>query len=134
MNKFMNRTNLFNRLVNDYQKHGKLIVAVDFDSTIFPYHQEDDCSYVQDLIRRIKPYSYIIIFTASPESRFDFIRNYCKDNNVPFDYINENIEPMKINEGRKIYYNINLDDRSGLTECCELLEDFIKKMEESYEK
>lgn len=130
MNKFIDNKNVFDRLIEDYRNHGKLIVAVDFDSTIYPYHIDDDCFYVQDLVRRLRPYSHIIIFTASPESRFDFIRQYCNDNNVPFDYINENIDAMKNKEGRKIYYNIILDDRGGLCECCVLLEAFLKKVEE----
>lgn len=130
MNKFISKKNVFNRLMEDYRNHGKLIVAVDFDSTIYPYHVDDDCSYVQDLVRRLKPYSHIIIFTASPESRFDFITEYCKDNDIPFDYVNENVDAMKHNEGRKIYYNIILDDRGGLHECCGLLEAFLKEVEE----
>ena len=34
---YMNEQKCFDRLKSDYEKHGKIIVAFDFDNTIFDY-------------------------------------------------------------------------------------------------
>jgi hydroxymethylpyrimidine pyrophosphatase-like HAD family hydrolase len=105
----------YQRLLQEYSTHKSLTVAVDFDNTIYDYHQtEMDCSEVIDLLRKLKSIGfYIIIWTASEDH--SFIDEYCNRLNIPYDRINEN-PPFFAGKARKIYYNELLDDRAGLKE------------------
>ena len=119
---YMNFENAYHRLVEEYHKYDKLIVAVDFDDTIYNTYKKQDRTYNQviELLRNIKEYVHIVIWSASPASRFPEIENYCKDNDIPYDGINvslvRNTEPTS-----KIYANIFIDDRAGLGEAYCLL-------------
>lgn len=103
------------RLVAEYKKYGSLIVAVDFDNTLYDFHGVGDTFHnIIELLRLCKEFDFhITIFTSCNEDRYEFIRQYMKDNDIPFDAINETPDfiPYK---GRKVYYNILLDDRAGL--------------------
>lgn len=113
---FLNLENSYNRLKREYMEHGKLIIAYDFDSTVFDYHNTGS-SYemVRELIRRWKNHAYFIVFTSSESDRFDEIRKILDELNLPYDSINEDA-PFIPFKGRKVYYNILLDDRAGLAQ------------------
>jgi len=68
------------RLLIEWRTHGKIILAVDFDSTIYPYHTLDnkkDIDRTIDLVKKAYEIgAYIVIFTASVEDRFKFIEDY----------------------------------------------------------
>lgn len=103
------------RLRNEYEQYGSLVIAVDFDNTLFDFHKKGNTyNQVIELIRDLKKYNcIIIIFTANEDN--DFITSYCVENNIPIDGINVNPPFFKC-EARKIYYNALLDDRAGLSE------------------
>ena len=42
------------RLVNEWQSHGKIIIGVDFDSTISPYHTLDNQEDIDRTIKLLK--------------------------------------------------------------------------------
>lgn len=113
---FLNLENSYNRLKKEYMEHGKLIIAYDFDSTVFDYHSTGS-SYemVRELIRKWKNHAYFIVFTSSESDRFDEIRKILDELNLPYDSINEDA-PFIPFKGRKVYYNILLDDRAGLAQ------------------
>lgn len=113
---FLNLENSYNRLKREYMEHGKLIIAYDFDSTVFDYHNTGS-SYemVRELIRKWKNHAYFIVFTSSESDRFDEIRKILDELNLPYDSINEDA-PFIPFKGRKVYYNILLDDRAGLAQ------------------
>lgn len=113
---FLNLENSYNRLKKEYMEHGKLIIAYDFDSTVFDYHSTGS-SYemVRELIRKWKNHAYFIVFTSSESDRFDEIRKILDELNLPYDSINEDA-PFISFKGRKVYYNILLDDRAGLAQ------------------
>lgn len=113
---FLNLENSYNRLKKEYMEHGKLIIAYDFDSTVFDYHNTGS-SYemVRELIRKWKNHAYFIVFTSSESDRFDEIRKILDELNLPYDGINEDA-PFIPFKGRKVYYNILLDDRAGLAQ------------------
>lgn len=119
---YMNFENAYHRLVEEYHKYDKLVVAVDFDDTIYNTYKKDDRTYNQviELLRNIKEYVYIVIWSASPTSRFPEIENYCKENDIPYDGINVNLV-RNVETASKIYANIFLDDRAGLEEAYCLL-------------
>lgn len=106
------------RLEKEYYRHGKLVVAYDFDNTVYDNHNKGyEFDMVIELLRLAKELGcYLIVFTCSDESRHDFIREYLSDNEIPFDSINENCPDTKFTNNGKIYYNILLDDRAGLKE------------------
>jgi hypothetical protein len=112
---YLNPEFTYQRLLCEYKQYGSIVVAVDFDNTIFDYHESGmDCSEIVDLLRKLKSIDcYIILWTCSID--YDFIKKYCETHQIPYTAINEN-PPFFKGDSRKIYYNELLDDRSGLRE------------------
>jgi len=113
MDQYLRVNSSYERLKSEYDKYGSIVVAFDFDNTVYDFHKEghtyDD---VIQLLRNLKSIGcYLICFTASEE--IEFIHNYLVYNKIPFDSINENPPFFKSNS-KKIYYNVLLDDRAGL--------------------
>jgi len=118
------------RLYKEYQKHPKLIVAVDFDDTIFDFHKNGtDYTPIIDLVKTCQELGfYIVIFTASMKSRHEAILEYCKSIGIEVASINKNpIELPFGNEG-KIYYNVFLDDRAGLSSSFYILSQLVERI------
>jgi hydroxymethylpyrimidine pyrophosphatase-like HAD family hydrolase len=103
------------RLIKEWEQHGKLIVAYDFDGTVHDYHKEGNkYDQVIELLRECKKLGcYLIVFSTSEPERHDFIKNYLDRWDIPYDAVNENMPGLPF-KGGKIYYNILLDDRAGL--------------------
>lgn len=101
------------RLLDDYEKHGTLYVAYDFDNTVYDFHAKGhDYSEVIDLLRECKALGFFLtVFTAEQDT--DKVKDYLDWNAIPYDAINENV-PFFNSEAKKIYFNILLDDRAGL--------------------
>ncbi|WP_205753440.1 HAD family hydrolase [Bacillus cereus] len=116
MDFYLNDSNVINRLVKEWRTHGKLIIAFDFDNTVYDFHKEGHTYHqVIELLRECKQYgAHLVVFTAKADEDFPEMIEYLKNNNIPFDDINESPDfvPFK---GKKIYYNILLDDRAGLS-------------------
>jgi hypothetical protein len=109
------------RLKEEYHKYGKLIIAFDFDNTIYDYHNEGgDYSEVISLLRRCKELGFILIlYTVEVDStKISSKIKWCKSIGIEPDYINES--PL-FKGSVKPYYNILLDDRSGLEESYKIL-------------
>lgn len=115
MDYYLNDANVTNRLITEWNTHEKLIIGVDFDNTLYDYNNKGlKFNDVINLLRECRKIGcYIVIFTSSEEDRYDFIKEYLNKKDIPFDKINEDIEFIQF-KGRKIYYNILLDDRAGL--------------------
>jgi hypothetical protein len=115
MDFFLNDNNCSNRLLEEYKKYGTLIVAYDYDNTVFDYYNMGNTfNQIKELLRECKKLRFhLVVFTSCTEDRFPEIIKYLGDNDIPFDSINETPDfiPFK---GRKVYYNILLDDRAGL--------------------
>ena len=64
--RFLDEERVTDRLIEEYEKYGRLIVAVDFDNTIFDFHKRGDTfPKVIEILRRA--YSLkckIIIYTV----------------------------------------------------------------------
>ena len=118
----------FVRLCAEYYKHKSLIIGVDFDDTIFDFHNQgytyDD---VVNLLRRAKAIGcYIIIITGNPNE--ELITSHCLANNIPYDVVNMNA-PFLVDDARKIYCNIMLDDRAGLSSAFKTLRRVVEVVE-----
>lgn len=125
---FMNREKVKERLCNEYKKYGKLIIAYDFDYTVHSYKDEDyTYEFIIDLLRKWRPYANYIVFSASPESRYKYIKDYLNKKEIPFDTINSEI--LERNYSRKVYYNAFLDDRAGLGETAEILMEMYEEIQ-----
>lgn len=122
MDYFLDEKNCVDRLIAEYEKYGLLIIAYDYDNTVFDYYQKGHTFHdVIALIRECKRMKFhLTVFTSCNDDRFPEIKKYLEDNNIPFDGINETPDfiPFK---GRKVYYNLLLDDRAGLQSAYEQL-------------
>jgi hypothetical protein len=114
-NYYLDNTNALGRLIYEYRKYGNLVIAYDYDDTVFDFHKRgDNFEKVIKLIRRCKYVGFdLVVFTYSDGSRFDEIRKYLTENNIPFDRINTNPD-FTNKDSKKIFYNYLLDDRAGL--------------------
>lgn len=119
------------RLLKECRLHGKLIIAYDFDNTVFDYHMDGNTyNNVIDLLKRCHKLGfYLIVFTCNHEDKYEQISNYLKQCSIPYNTINENCPDIDFAHN-KIYYNILLDDRAGLISAYEDLKyvvDIIEK-------
>lgn len=113
------------RLLEEYHKYGKLIVAFDFDNTIFDYHNNGgDYSEVINLLNKCHKLGFhLILFTCETNLQELCIKQMKTAKLLGLDedfelYTNES--PVFPNS-EKPYYNILLDDRAGLEESYEIL-------------
>lgn len=115
-----NTTACAGRLYQDYRKHNNLIVAFDFDNTIFDYHNNGgNYSEVINLLKECSDLGFtMILFTANDsKTKLDWMWEYCNIYGIRVDYINESPVMNTV----KPYYNILLDDRAGLESAYETL-------------
>lgn len=121
------------QLVRNYWKHDNVIIAVDFDSTIFDYHEKGDT--YNRMISLLKYLSTdrdkfkLMLFSAREGEALQFAIDYCKDLGIEFTWVNDN----PIMDTRKPFYNILFDDKAGLAQTYEAFLLFLKIiMEEKY--
>ena len=134
MDFYLNDDNAVNRLVEEWKKYRKIIIGYDFDDTVYDFHRKGRVyNDVMNLLRKCKKLgAYFIVFTCCGEDEYDKIRNYLNENNLPYDKINEDLEFVQF-KGRKVYCNIMLDDRSGLSSAYKVLLETIKIIEKEKE-
>lgn len=127
---YLSETKCIYRLFDDYQAHKNLIVAFDFDDTVFDYHNKGfEYPAITDLLLKCQDMGFtLVLFTGSEgEKLFDCIE-YCNFLGLIIDYANES--PI-MKENRKPYYNILLDDRAGLGQAYYILTETIKLIKRS---
>jgi hypothetical protein len=116
------------RLIKEWLTHGKIVLACDFDDTIFPwgFKSEEDLkamAKVVDVVQLAQNIGiYLAIWSACAPDRFDEVRDFCNKMNMKVDSINENPIPLPYGNHRKMYYNHLLDDRAGLEQAVDMLE------------
>lgn len=126
---YLNEHAAVERLVNEWEKYGKLIVAYDFDETVFDYNKKG-ATYEQviELLKTCKQLGCtMIVFTCRPFEHYEIVENYLKENGIPYDFINENDPTVEFETSRKIFYNIFFDDRAGLKSAYEIMVRTIEK-------
>jgi len=107
-----------NRLVKEWLKNGKIIIACDLDDTIIPYNEEikENCKKMVDLILECQEQGiYFLINTARSLDRLQNAKEQVEALGIEVHGINEMHSewdrPYGING--KLYANIFLDDRGG---------------------
>ena len=126
---FFIEDNCIRRLLEEWEKYGKLIVAYDFDHTVNGTYEVDcNCNQMIELIRACKEMGCtLIVFTARPDSEHEIVKEYLREHDIPFDYFNENDPNADIEESRKIFYNIFFDDRCGLASAYQTMVKVLKE-------
>lgn len=124
------------RLVNEWKTHGKIIIGVDFDNTLSPYHTFDNKEDVERTIKILKDCQnvgcYTVIHTNCDWDRHREIVEYCQKIGIKVDSINQNpIDLPYGKEGTKPFCNHFLDDRSALPAALDVLEEAMY-MQRSY--
>lgn len=127
------------RLKNEYDKYGKLIVAFDFDNTVYDFHKnEGDYSEVIDLLKEcIKLEFDLILFTVDedPDKVSEKVRWLVSNDlwSYKSSYFFVNTGPL-FSRSRKPYYNILLDDRAGLEESYNILKQVVDYANSKFSK
>jgi len=125
---YFDRANCVNKLFETYKKHKKLIIAVDFDCTVSEYPEGCGTTHnkILDILRECNELGfYVIPYTCSRIERYRFIYAFFQLVGIKVEYINENIPGIDYGPGAKLYYNLLLDDKSGLSESYEILKEAI---------
>lgn len=122
----MKRNIYIDRLAKEWHQHSRIVLSIDYDNTIFPYETLDNQEDMNRAIKIIKEAqqvgTYNVIFTASNKDRHPEILEYCKSIGIRVDSINTNPIGLPYGNEGKIYYNINICDRSGMLEALDTLE------------
>lgn len=127
--RYLDHTQNVIRLCREWKEHNGIIVAFDFDNTVFDYHNNGDVyDSVISILRTCKDMGCtLILFTSCEESKYDFMLEYLSSIGIHPDYINEQPDYIPF-KGKKIYYNILLDDRAGLESAYKVLLDTVNQM------
>ena len=99
-------------------------MAFDFDDTVYDFHKKGrNYRDVIKLLQELKAiYCYLICWTGQED--LQFVKTFLIENNIPFDVINEN-PPFHKLTSRKVYANAYLDDRAGLKQVYEELNNLV---------
>ncbi len=120
------------RLYNEWKQHDKIVIAVDYDSTIYPWHTIDNKEDIERVIKllqvAVNTGAYIVINTCSDPSRHEEIQKHCESLKIPINGINSNPIDLPYGKHGKVYANIYLDDRAGLLESLDILETAMYKI------
>lgn len=119
------------RLLREHRQHGRLIVAVDFDDTVFDFHKAGHTyDEVLSLLRRCNALGfYVVIFTGGGPEAYAGQKAYLEEQGVSVAAVNQNPIPLPFGNHGKIYYNILLDDRAGLGQAVSTLNVVITAIE-----
>ena len=128
---YLDNNKMIDRLVKEYKDYGNLIVAYDFDHTVFDT-DNTGASHEQviELLKVCGDMGFtLIVFTCRGPEEYDKVKKFLNDNEIPYDYINEDAPSTTFEKSdKKIFYNIFLDDRVGLKSAYEILVGVIYKL------
>ena len=102
------------RLLKEMQKHPYLVIAVDFDNTVYDYHKQGlDLEHIKRVVAQCHGLGHeVFAFTCNQDT--DFVKDFFeKEMNIPDIQINTN-SLDHLYPGRKPFFNVLLDDRAGL--------------------
>lgn len=125
---YRNYSNFYERLEREYIKYSRLIIAVDFDNTLYNIHNvSGSFDEVQELVKEWGDYAYIYIFTARTPDKYNEVEVFLKSKNIRYDAINES-PPMDGFDGVKPFYSVLIDDRAGIDMAYCALTQLIQKI------
>jgi hypothetical protein len=123
---FFNNSVCVARLLEQYEKHGKLIVAVDFDDTVYDFYGRNHTySKVIALLKKCNELEFpVVVYTARHTDHHATVYKYMEQIGVRITGVNKEV----IDHGdadSKLYYNLLLDDKAGLKQAYEVLHDTL---------
>lgn len=132
MDYYLNKENSFNRLLDEYKKYDCIVVAFDFDDTVYDFHKKGRVyPKIIQLLRELKSINcYLICWTG--QQNLEFVKEYLYTKDIPFDSINEN-PPFYSSTSKKIYANAYLDDRAGILQVYSELKELVHKIKDKKE-
>ena len=96
-----------------------MIIAIDFDGTLckecYPHIGEANREFIDDLVVRKKRGDKLILWTCREESFLEEAINWCQQQGLVFDAVNDNLEEIKQkyqHNSRKITADLYLDDKA----------------------
>lgn len=119
------------RLIYEWRLHNRLVLALDYDDTIFPYKTAtgEECLELIEYIRSIQDKLWIIIWTASKPARYKEIESYCSSVGLEIVGINTAAIPnLLFGTDSKPYFNILIDDRAGKEQAINQLKTAYKEV------
>ena len=133
-NPYFSSDECLQRLIDEYKKHPRLIVALDFDDTVYDFHKKGHMyGEVLDLMRRCQKLGfYIMLFTGSEPDRHLSQAAFLLENGIVVDAVNQNPLPLPYGNSGKPYFNILLDDRAGLYQAFAVLFELVTMIEMEY--
>ena len=133
-NPYFETSEALGRLIREYKKHPKLIIALDFDDTVYDFHKTgNNYDEVLDLVRRCQKHGfYIMLFTGSDPDRHLSQAAFLLENGIVVDSVNQNPIPLPYGNAGKPYFNILLDDRAGLGQAYRTLFCLVTMIEMEY--
>jgi len=117
------------RLLSEYDEYGDLLIAFDFDSTLFDLYETGlNTRPIIDLVKKCQKLKLTtILWTAIvDEWSLTYKKRIVKDMGLNFTFYNES--PV-LNNSRKPHFSILLDDRAGLKSAFEVLSAVVKAIE-----
>lgn len=127
MDYYFNPENAQTRLFEEYQKYSSIVIAYDFDDTVYDFHKKGRTyTKVIELLRNLSELNCFLICWTGQED-LGWVKSYLMEHQIPFHSINEN-PPFHASKSRKIYANAYLDDRAGLHQVYNQLYELIKKI------
>lgn len=132
---YMETDECVTRLLAEYQAHLRLIVAVDFDDTVYDFHKAGHTyPEIEDLLRRCQALGfYIVLFTGSHYTEWPRQTAYLEKRGINIHAVNKNPIPLPFGNHGKMYYNILLDDRAGLGQAYRTLIQVLNEIEKEKE-
>ena len=129
IDRYLNHNQNVKRLCREWKEHNGIIIAFDFDNTVFDYHNNGDTyDSIINVLKICKDMGCtLILFTSCEETKYNFMIEYLSSIGIHPDYINEQPDCIPF-KGKKIYYNILLDDRAGLESAYKVLLDTVNQM------
>ena len=117
------------RLVEQYELHKSLIIAFDFDDTIFDFHKKGfEYPKVVELLLRCQEMGFTLIMLTTTESDAQLAMNkeYCLGLGIDTRWINHGpVMPLAV----KPFFNAYLDDKAGLAQAHETLSRALDRIE-----
>lgn len=121
--RYLDRVEAIKRLIGEYEKYGTLIVAYEYENTVFL--NDGDCPRVINALRKAEEAGCVLIlFTGRNSEDLGEIVLDLNSRRVPFHMINEHPNSVPFSS-KKVFYNILLDGRAGLPEAIDQLESVI---------
>lgn len=128
---YMDRDRCVARLLQEYKLHKQLIVAVDFDDTVFDFHKQGyHYDRIIDLLKRCQNLGfYIMMYTAQHPDNYDKSCEYLKEKGINVHCVNKNPVKMEFGHHGKPWFSILLDDRAGLGQAYVILSSAVTEIE-----